>query len=340
MQRHTRAAAVLTAICSLSAFASSAAASQRPDRSPNVTVLDGTALAGLGSGSTLGPDGALYVTNGNEGTLVRIDVRSGVSTIVGSGLPPQIVGIGGAQDVAFLDGRAHVLVTLAGADVGNPDAVMGIYRLRDDGTFEVFADIGAWSAANPPADPDWFLSQGVQYSIETWRGGFVVADAHLGRIVRVGATGSVGELVAFPGTDAVPTGLEVSHGRVLVATAGPIPHLPSTSTIDVIERDGDIDEVAGWDEGYVGDAGLIVDVERGRSDRLYGLLQGHWDLDPIPDNEGLPAAPGTGEIVVADRDGSFTTVVAGIDQPTSFEIVGRTAYVVTLGGTILRIDGV
>ena len=154
-------------------------AEETPHAAPEVTLLNDTALGGLGSGSTIGPDGALYVTNGNDGTLVRIHPRTGSETVVGSGLPRQTVGIGGAMDVAFIGHRAYVLVTLAGADVGVPEAVMGIYRLRHDGTFSVFADLGTWSATHPPADPDWFLSQGVQYSLEVWRNGFVVADAHL-----------------------------------------------------------------------------------------------------------------------------------------------------------------
>ena len=127
----------------------------KPHSAPVVTVLNNTALGGLGSGSTIGPDGALYVTNGNDGTLVRIDPKTGSETVVGSGLPRQVIGIGGAMDVAFIGHRAYVLVTLAGADVGVPDAVMGIYRLKRDGTFSVFADLGTWSAAHPPADPDW-----------------------------------------------------------------------------------------------------------------------------------------------------------------------------------------
>ncbi len=122
-------------------------------KAPVVTVLNDSALGGLGSGSTIGPHGALYVTNGNDGTLVRIDPRTGSERVVGSGLPRQVFGIGGAMDVVFIGHRAYVLVTLAGADVGVPDAVMGIYRLKRDGTFSVFADLGTWSAAHPPADP-------------------------------------------------------------------------------------------------------------------------------------------------------------------------------------------
>lgn len=306
---------------------------------PVVSVLNSTALGGLGSGSTIGPDGALYVTNGNAGTLVRIDPTTGSAAVVGRGLPPQVVGIGGAIDVAFLGHRAYVLVTFAGSDVGVPDAVMGIYRLERDGTFSVFADLGSWSAAHPPTDPDWSVAQGVQYSLEVWRRGLVVADAHLGRLIRVDRRGHVSEFLAFASTNSVPTGLEVAKGKVFVATAGPIPHLPSDSAISAVRRDRSLTVVGRWAADYSGDRGLIVDVERGRHQRLYGLLQGHWDLEPLPENEGSPAAPSTGEIVAVGGNGTFRTVVGGLDQPTSLELVGRVGYVVTLTGTILRING-
>ena len=54
-----------------------------------------------------------------------------------------------------------------------------------------------------------------------------MADAHLGRVIRVNLRGQISELVAFDSTDSVPTGLAVANGKVFVATAGPIPHLPS-----------------------------------------------------------------------------------------------------------------
>jgi len=306
---------------------------------PVVTVLNDEALDGLGSGSTIGPDGALYVTNGNAGTLLRIDQTNGSATVVGSGLPTQVIGLGGAMDVAFIGHRAYVLVTAAGSDFGGPDVVMGIYRLKRDGTFSVFADLGTWSTEHPPVDPDWFASQGVQYSMDVWRGGFVVADAHLARLIRVDRHGNISELLAYASTDSVPTGLEVAHGKVLVATAGPIPHLPSTSAISAVRRNGSTKVVGRWGEDYTGDRGLIVDVEQGRHHRLYGLLQGYWNLEPTPENEGFPAAPNTGEVVVVRGDGTFRTVVSGLDRPTSLELVGHVAFVVTYSGTILRIDG-
>jgi hypothetical protein len=58
--------------------------------------------------------------------------------------------------------------------------------------------------------------------------------------------------------------------------------------------------------------------------------------------EGSPAEPNTGALVTVtvNRDGTFTVVADGLNQPTSLEFIGKTAYVVTLGGEIWRLKGV
>jgi len=55
---------------------------------------------------------------------------------------------------------------------------------------------------------------------------------------------------------------------------------------------------------------------------------------------GSPALPGTGVLVKATGDGTFTAVTDHLDRPTSLEFIGTTAYVVTLGGEIWKINGV
>src|SRR5207248_2211604 len=67
---------------------------------PTATLL-ATGLEG-GSGSTVGPDGALYVTETAAGRISRVDPETGEVTTFASGLPKQIaaVGLGGAMDVA------------------------------------------------------------------------------------------------------------------------------------------------------------------------------------------------------------------------------------------------
>src|SRR5215469_15194034 len=88
----------------------SAASAASPCAGPTATRLV-TGLQGA-TGSTVGPDGALYVTEGAVGRISRVDPQTGEKTTFASGLPPSIIGIGGAIDVAFIDNIAYALVTL------------------------------------------------------------------------------------------------------------------------------------------------------------------------------------------------------------------------------------
>jgi hypothetical protein len=192
----------------------------------------------------------------------------------------------------------------------------------------VVADIGAFSIANPPGT-SFFVPSGVQYALQTFRGGFLVTDGHHNRVLRVALDGQVAELLAFG--NIVPTGLEVQGRTIHMAEAGPVPHLPETGKV-VAFRPGSTAarEVASGSP-------LLVDVELGRGHRLYALSQGDFQ----PGNpEGSPARPDTGALVKANRDGTFTVVVGGLNQPTSLELIGKSAYVVTLGGEIWKITGV
>ena len=94
---------------------------------PTATLL----VTGLesNSGSTIGPGGALYVTAGAAGRVLRVDPKTGEVSTFASGLPKSIIGIGGAMDVAFIGKTAYVLVTLVGSDVGGSD-VDGITEVR------------------------------------------------------------------------------------------------------------------------------------------------------------------------------------------------------------------
>jgi len=60
-------------------------------------------------------------------------------------------------------------------------------------------------------------------------------------------------------------------------------------------------------------------------------------MEPSP---GSPAVPGTGSLLRVNANGTVTAVVVGIDRPNSLEFIGNTAYVVTLGGEVLRFDDV
>ena len=315
---------VLLLLGLLALVAPSAASAAPSSRNANAHRL----VAGLqgGSGSTIGPDGALYVTETAAGRVTRVDPKTGATTTFASGLPKSIIGIGGAMDIAFIGRTAYVLVTLVGPDVGGSD-IVGLYRVDGPDSFTVVADIGAFSIVNPPATP-FDVPSGVQYALETYRGGFLVTDGHHNRVLRITRDGQVTVLRAFG--NIVPTGLEVRGRTIYMAEAGPVPHLPEDGkVVSFGPRSTTVTEVASGSP-------LLVDVEFGRGRRLYALSQGVGSGGPA----GSPALPNTGALVRVNRDGTFTVVTDGLNQPTSLEFIGKTAYVVTLGGEIWKIKGV
>lgn len=287
-----------------------------------------TPLATLPSaaGSTIGPGGDLYVTSPVDGAVYRIDRHSHEVSTFHTGLPLQVFPVGGVMDVAFQGSTAYALVSIVGPDVGGTE-VVGIYRLDDATSATPVVDIGTWSIAHPPV-PDFFIPSGVQYAFETYRGGFLVTDGHHNRVLWVDPEGSITELSTFD--DIVPTGLETHGGTVLVGEAGPTPHVPETGRVVAV------DARTGAEERVVSTGTpLLVDVERGRGSSLYTLGQGYF----VPGHEeGSPAEPDTGVLLRVLDDGGVVPVVTGLDRPTSFEVVGDTAYVVGLAGDVVSVD--
>ncbi|MEQ9562401.1 MAG: hypothetical protein RLN69_07770 [Woeseiaceae bacterium] len=273
------------------------------------------------SGSTIGPDGALYVTEGAIGRISRIDRKTGQVTTCAEGLPPSLIGIGGAVDLVFVKKNAYVLVTLVGFPFGGD--VDGIYRIDGPNSHTVVADLGAFSAANPP-DTSFELPQGLFYAMEDYFGGFLVTDGHHNRVLFATKNGDVREFAQFD--NIVPTGLDTKGLTVFMAQAGALPHAP---------EDGKI--VAFWPRSPVvvdlaAGAPLLVDVELGRGFSMFGLAQGEFGGgDP-----GAPAKAGSGSLVKANKCGGFDVIEEELNLPTSLEIVGDTAYIVTLTGDVLK----
>jgi hypothetical protein len=286
----------------------------------------------------------LYVTDSTDGRIQRVDPRRGTVTTFADGLPLQIEGVigGGVADVAFLGRTAYVLV--AGVSefwtelIGSPNApaAEGVYRLDRVGSGDtratLIADIYTWSEDNPPQNTEYFVPGGFTYAMEPYKHGFLVTDAHHNRVLRVRLDGGISVFTDFA-ANVVPTGLERLGAAVLIGQAGPIPHTPETGRVVGLWRGG------GHVKHLASGAPLLVDVEVGRRHQLYGLAQGDWPYEGEPGKEGFPAAPNTGSLMVADRHGQFRSLVSGLDRPTTFELIGKTAFVVTITGKVLRISG-
>jgi hypothetical protein len=283
-----------------------------------VTGLEGAA------GSTVGPGGDLFVTEGLAGRVSRVDPRTGTVTPFAEGLPPSVIGIGGAVDVAFIGDTGYVLVTLV--SLFSP-AADGIYRIDGPNSYTVIADLGAYSAANPPATP-FDIPTGVQWAIEPYLGGLLVSDGHHNRVLWVSRKGDISEIRAFD--NIVPTGMDVSGETIYLAQTGAAPHLP---------EDGKVVSFGPTSENVnveASGAPLLLDVEFGRGRSLFALSQGAWN-GQFP---GSPAIPFDGALWEVNVDGSLRLVADNINLPTSLEVIGNRAYVVTLAGDIWRFDNI
>ena len=167
--------------------------------------------------------------------------------------------------------------------------------------------------------------------MEPFHGGFLVTDGHHNRVLWVERSGSIHEVATFG--NVVPTGLEMATGRVFITQAGPIPHEPQDGKVVALRRGSDPREVASG-------ASMLIDVERRPHGELYALSQGQWDGV----GEGTPAVENTGRLVLVTHDGDLAPVAdhSGqelvLDRPTSMEIVGDTAYVVSVVGDVYRVD--
>ena len=149
-------AIVVSVITGSIAAVPAGAHSRRAPTPPMQVTLLADGLQGS-VGATIGPDGALYVPEAELGRITRIDPTTGNASTFASGLPPQVIPLGGAIDVAFVGTTLYVLVTVVGPDVGG-NSVVGIYRLNGSGTFTVFADAKSASRSASSMTARWFGS--------------------------------------------------------------------------------------------------------------------------------------------------------------------------------------
>ena len=127
----------------------------------------------------------------------------------------------------------------------------------------------------------------------------------------------------------VPTGLAAAGPALFVGLAGPVPHPP---------ENGKVVAITPWPRFQVeiaSGAPLVVDVEFGPDHRLYALAQGKW---VPPGDAGAPASPNTGSLTRVDR-GRLKPVAGPLDRPTSVAFSRGSAFVVTLTGKVMKIDG-
>ena len=103
----------------------------------------------------------------------------------------------GVTDVAFAGATLYALVSGAGCSHGLAGTANGVYRITEDGSAQLLADLGAYRAttrvANPdPADDEY---DGTWYSMVEVAGELYTIEPNHGELVRVTLDGHVSRLV-------------------------------------------------------------------------------------------------------------------------------------------------
>ena len=296
---------------------------------PTVGTMLTAGLKGS-TGAAVGPDGALYVTEGGRGRITRVDTAKGRTSTYATGFPQSLIpGLGGVIDVAFVGNTAYALVSAVNADFGGK-AVAGLYRRDSEGHFIVVADLAAYSATHLPATP-FDLPGGLQFSLQPVPGGILVTDGHHNRILHVTSAGVITQRIQLE--NVVPTGMAVHAGNVFVAQLGPVPHAPAAGRVTTFA----LNDPRATPRAVASGASMLIDVEFAANGTMYALSQG---AAPDGANPGDPATPNTGTLLRVQPDGTMVVIARSLDRPTSLDFSGDTAFITNLAGEVWKLTNV
>jgi hypothetical protein len=300
-------------------------------------------------GLTFGPDGNLYVaeagtggttstigtcpqvgppigpyTGGDTARVTRI-APDGTKTTAADGLPSATEAIGdieGAADVAFVNGQLYVLTAGGGCSHGHADAPNGVYRVNADGSSTLVADLSAFLASHPVANPsEDFEPDGTWFSMAVRDGALYAVNANQGNIEKVSLDGTVTRI--FDGSarlgHVVPTAIASWNGRFFLGNLGVFPVTPGSQSLWKLTVGGKISKVAG---GLTTVLGVVVT----KHGRIYALESMTMPGFPGPDQLG------SGSVVQVKSDGSTVPVATGLSFPTDLALGPDGAlYVSNLG---------
>ena len=281
-------------------------------------------------GLSFGPDGYLYVAEAGRGgpnstvglcpqdesagpfhggltaRVSRVSPAGVVTTFV-QGLPSAqanafIPGfVLGAADVAFLGQTPYILLAGGGCAHGNPSIPASIARVNPDGTWNVIADLSAFLATHPVANPPTDLDpDGTWYSLETAQGNLYALNPNQGDLDRITPQGQISRVLdtsALYG-HIVPTALAY-RGNFYIGTLGIFPPTQGSESIYKVTPSG---------QSKVDVKGLttIIGMTFDNRKRLYVLqttaVSGFFNQE-------------TGVVVRVNPSGTIETIATGLSFP-------------------------
>ena len=318
-----------------------------------------------GSGACIeGPEGDTSCY-GATGAITRVNVRSGATRRIVTGLPSLAAQTGetpgadatGPHDISFRGRKGYFTVGL-GADPALREQLgaagprfAGLYRIRRNGRVRRVADLGAYEQASNPDDgqPTAEVDSN-PYSVDaTGRKRILVTDAGGNTLLGVKRSGQVRTLAVFPfemtlappflelpeGTQIpyqpVPTGVvRAPGGAAYVGQLTGFPFPAGAANVFHVEAGGAPTVHA---SGFTN----VVDVGRGRNGVVYVLQI---------TTTGLAGPPSPGRLVRVAADGTQIELAAGdLENPTGLAVAPNgDLYVADRGGSpdnarIVRIAG-
>lgn len=285
-------------------------------------AADGTVWVtddGLGGSSTFTVPGVQGTGNYGDSARVIKVAPGGAQSVVTSTPSINIPNIGptGGGKIAVLGNTVYVAngVWNAGFSVARPAKASAVLRLDGAATVEV-ANLFAFEAAtNPDGVP---AAQGGidshAYGLEAGPDGqLYVADAGANALLKVDpATGGVSLVASLAGqtsgtgAQSVPTGVAFGtdgSAYVSLLSGGPFP----SGAAKVVKV------TAGVVSDFATGLTMLTDVERGPDGKLYAVSFGSFN----PASTAIPFTANAGSIIRLGAGGEKTTVLSGLNYPTS-----------------------
>lgn len=306
-------------------------------------------------GLKFGPDGNLYVAEGGlggsdstagqcaqvvppvgpytgstnnpvlGGRISKISPSGVVSTVVNA-LPssqtnPALGFASGVGDVAFIGSQLYAVLAGAGCSHGVPTVPNGVIRVGPGGTWTMIANLSAFQAAHPVANPPLgdFEPDGTWYSMIASKGKLYAVEPNHGEVDRITPSGAISRLVDVSAKfgHVVPTAI-VRHGVFYVGnlgTFGPGDGTVANEHVYQLNPNGRIRVRASGLEQVLGLAF--------RGGKLYALEESTTPGGPTP---------GTGAIVRVRAGHPAETVVSGLVFPTAMTVGSDGAFYVSENG--------
>ena len=287
-------------------------------------------------GLKFGPDGFLYVAEGGDGGLnpgtgtqvaapvgpytgsvtgariSKIDANGHRTTLIDNLPSSQSTGPGspsvsGVADIAFVGNTMYALFTGAGASHGVPTIPNGVVRVNADGTYDMVADLSAYYATHPVANPSTndFEPDGVPYSMLSKGSHLYVLEPNRGSFDKVALDGTITRVldtsVEF-GTVYVPTVMVRKGGMFYLGNLGSFK--AGGANVLQVDRHGNATVLF---SGFT----AILGIERDKAGRFYVLETTTGSMGP---------APMTGDLIRIDTDGTQKVIAPGLFFPTGMTL--------------------